>query len=57
MKGAMVTLQKELMSYFYSPVSYLIAVLFYLWRGFEVFGAVQMFSSFKLDQDLFPSAC
>lgn len=56
MNGTLVTLKKELMSYFYSPVSYLIAVLFYLWRGFEVSGAVQTFSAYQLDQDLFPSA-
>jgi ABC-2 type transport system permease protein len=57
MNGAFVTLKKELMSYFYSPVSYLIAVLFYLWRGFEVSGLAQGFSTYQLDQDLFPSAC
>lgn len=57
MNGTLVTLKKELMSYFYSPVSYLIAVLFYLWRGFEVHSLAQTFSSYQLDQDLFPSAC
>ncbi len=57
MNGTLVTLKKELMSYFYSPVSYLIAVLFYLWRGFEVSALAQTFSTYQLDQDLFPSAC
>ncbi len=57
MSGALVTMKKELMSYFYSPVSYLIAVLFYLWRGFELAGTAKAFSDYQLDPDLFPSAC
>jgi ABC-2 type transport system permease protein len=57
MNGTLVTLKKELMSYFYSPVSYLIAVLFYLWRGYEVRSTVRAFAVYQLDQDLLPSAC
>jgi ABC-2 type transport system permease protein len=55
--GAVVTLKKELVSYCCSPVSYLIAVLFYLWRGFEVTNAAHVFNVWQYDQDLFPSAC
>ncbi|HLU38074.1 MAG TPA: ABC transporter permease [Planctomycetota bacterium] len=36
MRVLLVTLKKELMSYFFSPVAYVIAVLFYLFRGFEI---------------------
>ncbi|MGE3175500.1 MAG: ABC transporter permease [Planctomycetota bacterium] len=57
MNGTLVTLKKELQSYFYSPVSYVIAVLFYLWRGFEVTDTVRAFAVYQIDQDLFPSAC
>lgn len=57
MNGVLVTVKKELMSYFYSPVSYLIAVLFYLWRGLEVSSTARAFAVYQLDRDLFPSAC
>jgi ABC-2 type transport system permease protein len=50
-----VILKKELWSYCCSPVSYLIGVLFYLWRGFEVFGLAAGFQYAKPDQDLFAS--
>jgi ABC-2 type transport system permease protein len=30
------TIKKELVSYFFSPVAYVIAVLYYFWRGLEV---------------------
>jgi gliding motility-associated transport system permease protein len=48
-----VTLKKELMSYCFSPVSYVIAVLFYLFRGLEVNNAAHWFAESSLDQDLF----
>ena len=51
-----VTFRKELFSYCVSPVSWIIAVLFYLWRGFEVFGVVHSFQYYRGDQDLLPTA-
>jgi ABC-2 type transport system permease protein len=36
MNGAWVIFRKELLSYFVGPVSWIIAVVFYLWRGYEV---------------------
>jgi gliding motility-associated transport system permease protein len=30
------TIKKELISYFFSPVAYVIAVLYYFWRGLEI---------------------
>jgi ABC-2 type transport system permease protein len=50
-----VILKKELWSYCCSPVSYLIGVLFYLWRGFEVYRLAAEFQYAKPDQDLFAS--
>ena len=38
-------------------VSYLIAVLFYFWRGYEVWITTQAFAVYQLDRDLLPSAC
>jgi ABC-2 type transport system permease protein len=55
--GTLVTLKKELLSYVCSPVSYLIAVLFYLWRGLEVTQTARLYALYQADQDLFPSAC
>ncbi len=57
MRGAIVTLQKELLSYSCSPVSYLIAVLFYLVRGFEVASLIVYFANYQIDQDLLPTGC
>ncbi|MDP6930970.1 MAG: ABC transporter permease [Planctomycetota bacterium] len=53
MKVIWTTLKKELISYFSSPVAYVIAVLFYLYRGFEVQSVVKQVSEFQLDRDLF----
>ncbi len=36
MNTILATIKKELISYFFSPVAYVIAVLYYLWRGMEV---------------------
>ena len=47
------TLKKELMSYFFSPVAYVIAVLFYLFRGFEVRALAGYFANLGADRDLF----
>ena len=56
MNGALVTFRKELLSYCISPVSWLIGVLFYLWRGFEVAGRCWSFAVYRGDRDLFPAA-
>lgn len=57
MNGTLVTLKKELFSYCCSPVSYLIAVLFYLVRGFEVASIIAYFANYQIDQDLLPTSC
>ena len=56
MRGAWVTFKKELLSYCVSPVSWIIAVVFYLWRGFELHGLCWQFAVFRGDRDLLPSA-
>ncbi|HEU4418704.1 MAG TPA: ABC transporter permease [Planctomycetota bacterium] len=56
MRGAFVTFKKELLSYCVSPVSWVIAVVFYLLRGFEVTWEAQRFAYYRTDQDLFPTA-
>ncbi len=56
MNAILVTFKKELWSYCCSPVTYLIAVLFYLWRGFEVVGKAREFAVFQVDQDLFATS-
>lgn len=57
MKAIWITLRKELLSYCFSPVSYLIAVLFYLFRGFEVTAQAGYFAYAQVDQDLFSTSC
>ncbi|MBX3463140.1 MAG: ABC transporter permease subunit [Planctomycetes bacterium] len=54
MNGALVTLRKELLSYCTSPVSWIIGVVFYLWRGYEMSLVAEQFAYFRGDQDLFP---
>lgn len=56
MRVVWTTFIKELKSYFFSPVSYIIAVLFYLWRGWEVLGQAAWFSYARMDSNLFPAA-
>lgn len=56
MRAAWITLRKELLSYCCSPVSYLIAVVFYLYRGFEVHAVATGFHLFEGDLDMFTSA-
>ena len=55
MRTALVVFRKELLSYCLSPVSWLIAVVFYLWRGYEVHNVVRTFAYYRLDQELIPS--
>lgn len=47
------TLKKELMSYFFSPVAYVIAVMFYLFRGLDVQALAEQMNRFGGDLDLF----
>lgn len=54
MNGAWVTFVKELFSYCTSPVSWLIGFVFYLWRGYEMYGTAWAFALYRGDQDLFP---
>ena len=56
MNGAIVTFKKELFSYCVSPVSWVIAVVFYLWRGYELSMVAWRFNHYRSDQDLFPTA-
>lgn len=56
MNGALVTFKKELLSYFVSPVSWVIAVVFYLWRGFELYARAQQFALLHGDPDQFATA-
>ena len=57
MNGLLVTVRKELLSYSCSPVSYLVAVLFYLFHGMLVTGAVWESATYQTDQDLLPTRC
>jgi ABC-2 type transport system permease protein len=56
MNGAWVTFRKELLTYCVSPVSWVIAVVFYLLRGYELTGVTQAFAYLHGDPDLFASA-
>lgn len=56
MNGAWVTFRKELLTYCVSPVSWIIAVVFYLLRGFELTFLAQWFGYTRGDPDLFVSA-
>ena len=53
MSGLIVTFKKELLSYCVSPISWIIAVVFYLWRGFELYGLAWQWSYTRADQDPF----
>jgi ABC-2 type transport system permease protein len=52
MRRALVVFRKELLSYCVSPVSWLIAYLFYKLRGYELHGMVRYFAHYRLDQEL-----
>lgn len=56
MRGALTTLKKELLSYAVSPVSWVIAVMFYLIRGYEVADQVRAFQVYRGDINQFPAA-
>lgn len=55
MNGLWVTVRKELLSYLCSPVSYLIAVLFYLCHGLLLTDLLRKFAIFQWDRDRFVS--
>ncbi len=56
MSIVLTTLKKELMSYFFSPVGYIIAVLFYLFRGVEVSSLVTGIANLGGSRDDFAMA-
>ncbi|MCR9244153.1 MAG: ABC transporter permease [bacterium] len=56
MNGALVTFRKELLSYFVSPVSWVIAFVFYAWRGYELSSLSRYFAATNGDPDVFVSA-
>ncbi|MCB9887358.1 MAG: ABC transporter permease subunit [Planctomycetes bacterium] len=56
LRGAWVTFRKELWSYCVSPISWAIAFLFYLWRGFELQELIRGYSYYRGDLDQFPTA-
>ena len=56
MNGFLVTFKKELLSYCVSPVSWIIAVVFYLWRGFELVSLTEAFAIMRADPDLYTTA-
>ena len=56
MSGTLTTLKKELLSYAVSPVSWIIAVLFYLVRGFELYAAALGFAIYRADPNQVPGA-
>lgn len=53
MNGAWVTFRKELLSYLVSPIGWVIAVVFYLWRGYDMEFLALRFAVYRLDQELF----
>jgi len=55
MRGAWVTFRKELLSYCVSPVSWIIAVLFYMWRAYEMRPEIVRLHYFQADRDLLPA--
>jgi ABC-2 type transport system permease protein len=56
MRAARTTFKRELASYLFSPVGYLVAFLLYLFRGFEVDRLVRFANAAGLDRDQFASA-
>lgn len=55
MNRLLVTFQKELFSYSTSPVSWIVAVVFYLWRGFELHTTIALFQYYRADLDQLPT--
>ena len=53
MSVILATLRKELISYLFSPVAYIIAVVLYFWRGNEVYRLIVMSTDAQYDVDTF----
>ncbi len=47
------TLKKELVSYFFNPVAYVIAVIFYFFRGWEIYSQTRGLVLQGVDRDLY----
>ncbi len=56
MRGAYTTFKRELASYLRSPVGYVIALLLYLLRGFEVDRLLRIAAAFGVDRERFATA-
>ncbi len=56
MNGALVTFRRELFSHFVSPVSWIVAVAFYFWRGFQLSQQATQFAEYNMDPDVFAGA-
>jgi ABC-2 type transport system permease protein len=56
MNVVLTTVKKELRSYFYNPVGWVIAVLFYLLRGFEAHAMTRVYAAFEANRDQFSTA-
>lgn len=56
MSGLVTQLKKELLSHAVSPVSWIIAVLFYVFRGGELSGQLAAFSAMRMDANQLPGA-
>jgi len=54
--GAWVTFKKELFSYLVGPVGWIVAAVFYLWRGYEFTAKTVELNNFKYDRDLISTA-
>lgn len=56
MNGAWVTFKKELFSYLVGPVGWLVAAVFYVWRGYEFCAKTVELNNLKYDRDLISTA-
>ena len=54
--GAWVTFKKELFSYLVGPVGWLVAAVFYVWRGYEFCAKTVELNNLKYDRDLISTA-
>ena len=54
MTALVATFRKELLSFFVSPVSWVVGILFYWWRGVELRALVDYFARYRIDQELLP---
>ena len=54
MTALFATFRKELLSFFVSPVSWVVGILFYWWRGLELRALIDYFARYRIDQELLP---